>query len=990
MTDFVVRGGGGGSGGDRSDSFSGVRRWSSPDVIDDHRSTGGSWSDANANNDGGGGGGGGGGGEKNRRPSSSSRRRTAILPDRAVSRGGVLEDNDDGGDRLGGRGGTRHRRGDCDDAVGDRRRHLSRDRDYDDDGRTTRRAAKRRVRHDLPGPVGSWFRSRRRHGAAAATTISTTSSMAAAEAKSNNNNNATSTLSSTKADGEVVRDGSRRGVDDGSAGRGERRPAVVASSSSIAEAGSSSSSSPPSKKAIAEGDGIVVNVVVVDADSPEQQPSAGTGGGKRPRQSTAFHDQHASDLHECNAWNMMCTALDRNVPRFAELSSSRGVGGGGGSGKRRMSCETYGDVLRRNVADDYALVHEIHEGRYDIVNRCDGGDGGGGGGGASSSSSLVDGGELTLPLLVGYVAHVHCHAHSDWTVVLVDEMHGYGISSVGDDDNDNNETDDDGGGGIVGGGRGGGGGGVVCWIEESLVKKHPNWVRPGCVWMMEGARLALFASDALSCDEHDDEKGEHPLIAAGTGTDVSPSTENARGGGNIDRMILVGEYCLVYAWTPEEATSGYVHDEYVKLTERRANLDLPFEAKKEGGVIELIDEGDEEIGGDDDGVPMGICVAGVPNALSRDSLASFKAARDDVIDGSCLGVKLRWSKGSDAIIANDAESDKSTLPPPAATNDALGSTPFEKRTTEGGGGTTAGVDLLGRSKMIEEERKRPSTTIAADFGGPHREQAAQAKTTAVSLLTRHEYDDVNDESMPHEKILEIEEESPAVPSNHLAATRRTEREGKMRHAEDAGDDVGKLHIAPTRERNADGHPAGRANDNTPRPVSCETAASSPHHNIVDDSCCRRQQGETINATEVGNSNPNAPSRPRRADTFDADILDEETTGMAPCSTPKGPNEEQCYSRLRIDTGDSFDDMLDEDDDVSPRARVGTKDHRTQEENARVHLSHDLASRTDSPHVARSDVTDTPPNYLALPAATRAAFLFDTLDGDDLDFLGEDE
>jgi hypothetical protein len=50
----------------------------------------------------------------------------------------------------------------------------------------------------------------------------------------------------------------------------------------------------------------------------------------------------------------------------------------------------------------------------------------------------------------------------------------------------------------------------------------------------------------------------------------------------------------------------------------------------------------------------------------------------------------------------------------------------------------------------------------------------------------------------------------------------------------------------------------------------------------------------------------------------------------------------------------------------------------------------LASRTDSPHVARSDVTDTPPNYLALPAATRAAFLFDTLDGDDLDFLGEDE
>ena len=530
------------------------------------------------------------------------------------------------------------------------------------------------------------------------------------------------------------------------------------------------------------------------------------------------------------------------------------------------------------------------------------------------------------------------------------------------------------------------------------MKKHPNWVRPGCVWMMEGAKLALFASDASSsCDEHDDDKGEHPIIAAGM--DVSPSTENVRGGGNIDRMILVGEYCLVYAWTPEEATSGYVHDEYVKLTERRANLDLPYEAKrKEGGVIESVDEGDEEIGDDDDGDPMGIRAAGGAKAVSRDSLACVKAARDDGIDGSCLVVEPRWSKGSDAIIASDAESDESTPPPPAATNYPFGSTPFEKPTTEGGAGTTVEVDLVGGSKMIEEERKRPSTTIAADFGGPHRGRAAQfeTKTTAVSLLTSHEYDDVNDESMPHEKILEIEEESPTVPSNLLAATRRTEREGKTRH------DVGQLHIAPTREappptweRNTDGHPAGCANDNKPRPVSCETAASSPHRNIADDSRCRRQHGETINDTEVRNSNPNAPSRPRSVDTFDAGILDEEpsrffpTVGMAPCSTPKGPNEEQCYSRLRIDTGDSFDDMLDEDDDVSPGAGVGKKDHRTQEENARVH-GHDLASRTDSPHVARSDVTDTPPNYLALPAATRAAFLFDTLDGDDLDFLGEEE
>ena len=131
-----VRGGRGGGavwrqggGGDRSDSHRGVQ-WSSSNVIDNHHSTGESWSNTSPNNDGGGGGGGGsgdnGGGKHNHHtPSFSYRRRTAILPDCTGSRSGVLD----------GRGGTCHYHGDCNDVAGYCRHHISQDhdRDYDDD-----------------------------------------------------------------------------------------------------------------------------------------------------------------------------------------------------------------------------------------------------------------------------------------------------------------------------------------------------------------------------------------------------------------------------------------------------------------------------------------------------------------------------------------------------------------------------------------------------------------------------------------------------------------------------------------------------------------------------------------------------------------------------------------------------------------------------------------------------------------------------------------
>jgi hypothetical protein len=153
----IVEGGGvagrQGGGGDRSDSCHGVQR-SLSDVVDNHRSTGESWSNTSPNNDGESDG----GGEKNRHTTSSYRRQTAILPDHTDSRGGVLDivhcrrvggggvggvgvggahpsDDRKDDDESGGRGDTRDFRGDCDDVARYRRRHIRRgcDQDYDDD-----------------------------------------------------------------------------------------------------------------------------------------------------------------------------------------------------------------------------------------------------------------------------------------------------------------------------------------------------------------------------------------------------------------------------------------------------------------------------------------------------------------------------------------------------------------------------------------------------------------------------------------------------------------------------------------------------------------------------------------------------------------------------------------------------------------------------------------------------------------------------------------
>jgi hypothetical protein len=252
---------------------------------------------------------------------------------------------------------------------------------------------------------------------------------------------------------------------------------------------------------------------------------------------------YSSNLHDCNAWNLMCTIHNRIVPSFHTYSNHFN----NDYTASKEAATSYTNLLRNILPQTIGLIHEINNGQYDIHHL----------------SPSIHTNDLRIPLLFGYVSSISCHAHSDWTALLVDESY-----SCGNRYSCNR--------------------GITCWLEERLVKRHPGWIRPGVVWMLEGSKLALFASKD-ECQEQEDVG----VVVDGETNDVSPSTQAARSGRGIDRMICVGESSLVYAWTPEEASEFFTNEQFKTLLERRCNVDL--ERGAELLVGEDVEEVDDEV-----------------------------------------------------------------------------------------------------------------------------------------------------------------------------------------------------------------------------------------------------------------------------------------------------------------------------------------------------------------------------------------------------------
>jgi hypothetical protein len=327
--------------------------------------------------------------------------------------------------------------------------------------------------------------------------------------------------------------------------------------------------------------------------------------------------------------------------------------------------------------------------------------------------------------------------------------------------------------------------------------------------------------------------------------------------------------------------------------------------------------------------------------------------------------------------------------------------------TKGSDGSFAAITTKSTEPMgqynVDASTKSSSPSVSAQ-SQPHGENAStpSPRVALASLPIPHvedgndHYDNGNDESKMCDETI-VTAGLLAVQSTEYVEDQWNEQKHMIENvSKSARDSVELLRITPPRgksssptptttsaERNASSCPPANANATVPRPVSCETASSSSCDNIMNDNNQNQQQCK-------------APSEQKYVDTFDDDdALDDEllmldSTSSAAvqaqsCSTPKAASNKQqiLYSQqLRMDTGDSFDYMLDEDDDNSCTGDVDNNDKRTPAVRVQQGRIKPTSYCPDNEIKSSSNPT--------IPVLTRGASLFDSLDGDDLDFLNEDE
>lgn len=322
--------------------------------------------------------------------------------------------------------------------------------------------------------------------------------------------------------------------------------------------------------------------------------------------SVQLFKDYSSKLHDCNAWNLMCQTHERIIPPFHSFVAHH-LADAENDKINTNAASRFRRFLRNVIPQHQSLIHEIHTGQYDTHHL----------------SPSVHTNDLRIPLLFGYVAHISCHTHSDWTAVLVDESYSCG----------------------------GGNRGITCWLEEGLVKRHPSWIRPGAVWMVEGAKLALFTSKEEQFDEDNCEGND-----GGITNDISPSTEAARSGYAIDRMILVGEDSLVYAWTPEEASQYFSDSDYTKLLERRCNVD--FESGLETSQIDIVEGGFIEA--QRNRLPYKNCVPRASSVLTQESKSQEGQKISPVVSWKDIG-GLNHSIQDSAHVSATVESSQNEI-----------------------------------------------------------------------------------------------------------------------------------------------------------------------------------------------------------------------------------------------------------------------------------------------------------------------------------------
>ena len=149
-------------------------------------------------------------------------------------------------------------------------------------------------------------------------------------------------------------------------------------------------------------------------------------------------------------------------------------------------------------------------------------------------SDIANISSLKIPKIVVQISNIHAHGHCDYTVELLDEssyVHLQYNMKTASKKSTLIHTE-------------------IGWLSQSLIKNHPEWFVQGTVLFCQNVSIAVFHSQRRNRN--------------------STSVRNQQQ--DFDRMLVLSEENVVYAWTKDQVDS-ISHEQYLDLLERRSDVE---------------------------------------------------------------------------------------------------------------------------------------------------------------------------------------------------------------------------------------------------------------------------------------------------------------------------------------------------------------------------------------------------------------------------------
>ena len=294
----------------------------------------------------------------------------------------------------------------------------------------------------------------------------------------------------------------------------------------------------------------------------DQDDSYGRGGSNQNqlKADNDDHDQKQEEgdpemIHEhVQIWDAMCLSLHRILPSISVSMSMNHKKNSNKNSKRRrrgsdnsnhMSQSSSWMCMRQALHPNYTLLSELPH--------------------HLQSSFFV-------PKVVVQIHTIQSHGHDNFTVYLSDESTSTSAhaSNRGKKNGGNTSTSQ-----MI---HQSTNPMVIGWLSQSLIRNHPEWIQPGTVFLLSNVSIAIFRKGSGS----------------NTGTIM-----NSDSGGiyAYDRMMVVGEENIVYAWTKEHGKM-VSNEDYLRLLEWRSDVEDRFTSHLRVGDGDEDEEDEDECEGE--------------------------------------------------------------------------------------------------------------------------------------------------------------------------------------------------------------------------------------------------------------------------------------------------------------------------------------------------------------------------------------------------------